>query len=372
MTAIPKRTLVQIGAGALILVGVVAAAFGLNRGANASPAETPIPVRVTSNAPAGAAPTGVGAATPQLPIPPPTSSAPAAPARAVTVIAKAAGDLASANQTTLAFQSSGRIEDIKVKEDDHVKAGDVIATLDTAVALDAQVAQAQAALDSAMANFATVKAGPTVDDVLVAKGNLDHAKGALDQAQAAYNQIGGSANTKIAATLQALNLQQASSAYETALGQFNLTVNHPTDAELKSAQAAVATAQAALQTAKQNAANAQIVAPFDGTVVWLSAQLGESAVPGSPVATVADLSHMQVLVNVDEVSGAGIQTGQPVSITIDALPDQSLNGHISLIGLLATASGNLVSIPVTVDIDPTDAPIYPGLSATVQFQGGNQ
>jgi multidrug resistance efflux pump len=278
----------------------------------------------------------------------------------------------SLNQTSLAFQSSGRVNLISLKEDDSVKAGDVIATLDTAAALDAQVAQAQATLDSATANLVSVKAGPTVDDILVAKGNLDHAKGALDQAQAAYDKIGGAANASIEATQQALNLQQASSAYEMALGQFNQAVQHPTDAELKAAQASVASAQAGLLTAKQNAANARITAPFDGTLVWLNAQLGESIVPGTPIATVADLTHMQVQVNADELSAAAIQSGQAVSITVDALPDKPFSGHVSAIGLLATSSGNLVSIPVTVDLDPSDAAIYPGLSATVEFPGGNQ
>jgi HlyD family secretion protein len=67
-----------------------------------------------------------------------------------------------------------------------------------------------------------------------------------------------------------------------------------------------------------------------------------------------------------------LQVGQSVSITVDALSGKTLTGRISKIGLLATASGNLVSTPVTIDIDPTSALIYPGLSATVEFQGKSQ
>lgn len=353
-----KKTILQVALGTLVVAGALAAALLLTRRADASPIETPAPAKAAAAAPQ------------PLPTDVPTDI-PAAPAPAV-VIAKASGNLVSLNQSSLAFQTSGRIQDIKVKEDDPVKAGDVLATLDTAAVMDAQLAQAQANLDSANANLTLVKAGPTRDSVLVAKGNLDHAKGALNQAQAAYNQIGGTGNASIAASNQALNLQQAISTYESALGTYNLTVEHPTDAELKAAQATLASAQAALQTAKQNAANARIVAPFDGTVVWLNLQPGTSAVPGTAVATLADLSHMQVTVNADEVTGAGIKAGEPVSITVDSLPTQSLSGHVSLVGLLATSSGNLVSIPVTVDVDPTSAPIYPGLSATVQFQGGTE
>lgn len=357
MKAVVKKNAVQIGLGLVILVGALAGTFMLNREANASAVETPIPAKVDSAVPA-----------PTLPAP--ISPAPAAPANAVT-IAKAAGTLASASQATLAFQTTGRIKDIKVKQGDQVKAGDVIVALDTA-ALDAQVTQAQAALNSAMANFEQVKAGPIADNIIIAKSNLDLATAALAQAQAAYDKVGGATNPKISASPQALALQQAYSQYHSAAAQYDLSVTHPTDVELKAAQAAVAQAQATLETAQQNAANARIVAPYNGTIVWIGAKLGESAVAGSPEATIADLTRMQVQVNADEASTAVLQVGQAVSITVDALPGKTLSGQISQIGLLATASGNFVTTLVTVDIHATNAPIYPGLNATVEFQGTNQ
>ncbi len=342
---------------AVVAAGVVAVGFMESRRVDASAAETPVPQ-----------PTSVAVAAPPAPA---TTLASQAPAFAPAFVAKATGNLTSANQATLAFQSAGRIKDVGVQEGDHVKAGDVIATLDTA-ALDAQVTQAQANLDSAAANLAKTKAGPTVDDATVAKGNVDRAKAALDQAQAAYDKIGGATNPQISASSQALALQLAYSNYQTAVSQYNLTINHPTDVELKAALAAVAQAQAALELAKQNAANARITAPFDGTVVWVGSKLGESAVSGSPEVTIADLPKMQVQVNADQISETNLQVGQAVTITLDALPGKTLTGHISKLGLLATSSGSIVSAPVTVDIDPSPAPLFPGLSATVQFQVKNQ
>ncbi len=358
MIAVSKKTLLQVGIGVCVLVAAMAAIFFFYPRASASDVQTPVPV--VSKPVVVERPT---------PVPTPV---PAIPARATTlVIAKTAGNLASANQATLAFQSSGRIGQVQVKEGQRVQAGDVIATLDNA-ALDAQIVQAQANLDSAQANLVKVKAGPTEDDLLIAKLALDRTKAAVDQAQAAYDKIGGASNPKISETSQALALQQAFNAYQTAFAQYDLTVKHPTDAELKSAQAAVSVAQAALETAKQNAANARITAPFDGTVVWIGAKPGESAVSGTAEITIADLPHMQVQVNADQLSSAAIQVGQAVSVTVDALPGKTLTGHVSKIGLLATSSGNLVSTPVTIDIDSTNMPIYPGLSATVEFQGGAQ
>src|SRR5512142_1983261 len=77
------------------------------------------------------------------------SSIPAGTVRAV-------GTFSSANQASLGFQSAGRVKDIKVKEGDTVKAGDLLATLDTTM-LDLQVVQAQASLNTAQAKLDTLK-----------------------------------------------------------------------------------------------------------------------------------------------------------------------------------------------------------------------
>lgn len=281
---------------------------------------------------------------------------------------RATGNLVSGNQATLAFQSAGRVKEIKVKEGDLVKAGALIASLDTS-ALDATVIQAQAALDSANANLTRVKAGPTPEDVAIAKSNLDRAQAAVIQSQTAYDRIGGASNPTSGLTQQALNLQQNTLTYQAALAQYSLAVNHPTPSELKAAESTVAQAQATLESAKLAAANARIVAPFDGTIIFIGIKVSESATSGTAAVTIADLTRMQVLVNLDENSIGSIKLGQAATITVDAASDNALAGRVSKIGMLATASGtsNIVIIPVTIDIDPTTAPIYPGLSATVMF-----
>jgi multidrug resistance efflux pump len=284
---------------------------------------------------------------------------------------KAIGSFMSANQATLAFLMAGRVQEIKVKEGDKVHVGDVIASLDTSM-LDLQVAQAQAALDAANAALDKVKTGPTVQDVTIAKSNLDRAKAALDQAQAAYDRIGGASNPLIEMTPQSLALQQASSAYQAAVAAYSQAVDHPTSTELRTAQAQAAQAQAALDLARQNVTNARIKAPFDGSVVWVGPHVGESVSPGAPAVSIADLSHMQVQAGVDENALATIQLGQSATITADALPGQALTGHVSKIGFLAATTAGIVSVPVTIDVDASQTPIDPGLSATVQIHVENK
>ncbi len=326
----------RLGIAALVIVAALAVAITLNLPANASP-------------------------TPTAP-----SIAPQTQNLAASNNVKTIGSLVSANQASLAFQAAGRVKEIDVKEGDQVKRGALLASLDTSI-LDLQVAQAQAALDAATASYNKTKAGPTADDIALAKSNLDRAKAALDQAQAAYDRAGGDSNPFAGMLPQSLALQQAYSAYQGALASFNLTVNHPTATELAVAQAQVAQAQDALDLAKQNVANAKIVAPFDGTVLWVAPHLGETATPGAPAITLADLAHMQTQVGVDEDTLPLVKVGQTASITLDGLPGTALTGKVSKIGILATNTAGIVSVPVTIDIDPTSALIYPGLSATVEI-----
>jgi multidrug resistance efflux pump len=258
------------------------------------------------------------------------------------------------------------VKEIDVKVGDQVKAGTVLASLDTST-LDLQVAQAQAALDAANASLQKTRTGPTVDDIQLAKANLDLAQGSLSQAQAAYDRIGGDSNPFGSISPQALALQQATSAFRSAQAAFNLAVNHPTMTEAELALAQTAQAQAALNLAKQNIANAKITAPLDSTVLWIGPHIGESISPGVPAVTLADLSHMQVQVGVDENSLPFVALGQTGTITLDALPGKTLTGKVSKVGILATTTGGIVTLPVTLDVDPTDALIYPGLSATVEL-----
>lgn len=351
------------------------------------------------------------------PLPPSRSAALPAAAVAATSV-RAVGTFASANQAALAFQMAGRVKTINVKEGDAVHAGDMLVSLDTTM-LDLQVAQAQAALDTAQARLdqlknpapsdlaaaqgqvASAQAGlaqlktPTRNDLLIAKADLDMAQAALNQAQTAYDRAGGASNPYIAMLPQSLALQQASDVFLKAQAVYNARTN-PSDAQLKqaqalvdqaqaqlnrlanpspndvkTAQAGVAQAQAALDLAKQNVGNARIVAPFDGTVVWLGPHLGESAAPNAPMVTLADLSRMQVQIGVDENTLAQLKPGQTATITADALPGQTFTGHISKIGLLATTTAGIISLPVTIDVDATNTPSAPGLSATVEIKVGN-
>ncbi len=360
-----RRTSLAVGVvAAIAIVFVLSLELGFTRAAVAPAAATPTPLILNSAPTLGAAPASPAA---------PSAQGTAAPTRIAlnAPVLRFNGSLMSASEANLAFQMSGRVQELRVKEGDHVNAGAVLIVLDTRT-LEFQVQQAQATYDAARAAFDKVKQGPSQDDIVVAKSNVDKAKASLDQAQAAYDRIGGATNPFIAMTPQSAALQQASSTYQAAAAQYEQAIAHPTDTELRQAQAQLDQALASLNLAKQNLANAALTSPIQGTVTSIVPKLGESVSPGTPVATVADLTHMQAQVSVSENALATVRLDQPVALTLDALGGKTLTGHVSKIAENATATGGVVSVPVTIDLDPTDAPIYPGLTANIEFQGGGQ
>lgn len=353
---------------ALICFIIFSLAFVVACGANPT---SPAPASATQarGAPAGgtSAPQGKPGSAQTTPIP--VTPTPITSVRVVVSKVKVAGTIVAASQASLTFAASGRLKELPVAEGSRVPAGTLLAALDTAV-LEAQLAQAKAALDLATANWNRIQAGPTNDEIALARSTLERAKAAVDQTQAAYDAIGGQRNARIQMTGQSAALQQATLAYQIAVAQYNQTVNRPTDAEREIGLAQFAQAQAAYDTAKHNVNNARIVAPFDGTLVSITPKVGESIGANSPVMVFADLAQMQVLANIDETTLANIRVGQAALIYVDALSNQTLTGRVKRLGLFATTAGNVVTVPVWIEIAKTSAPIYPGWSATVEIATG--
>jgi HlyD family secretion protein len=332
---------------------------------------------------------------------------------ALRVSVDATGSVAPESRLELNFKSAGRVAEIMVKEGDQVKAGDVLARLETAdleqaiiqaqasLAInEAQLAQteagssaedlasARASLESALANYEKTKAGPSQEDITVDKADMEKARIALEQAQAEYDKIAWRPGA--GATSQASTLQQASVDYERARAQYELTVGHPTDSELKQAAAQVAQAQAtlaalekkptpeelaiardqvtqaqaALTQAQLNLEGATLVAPFAGTVADVSIEVGQMVNSGASVIVLTDLTGYYVDLYIDETDIGQVLVGQPVVITLDAFPNEELKGEVTAIKSIGTVNGGIVTYEVRVDMAPTEVPIKADMTAS--------
>ena len=328
-----------------------------------------------------------------------------------------AGTVQAPSTVNLTFQVAGQVEEIRVKEGDRVKAGQVLAVLDSAD-LELQVANAEASLKisqarleqarqaapgdlaaaeaslaSARANYEAAKAKAGLNDaqLTVARTALDKATIALQDAQAAYERV--SWRPGASALPQAKTLQQATIDYEAAKANYDLQVANINDTAVKSAYAqlmsatanlaklkagststelAIAEAQAqqaeiALQQAKNKLAQTRLVAPFDGTVTRLNLLVGQMVNAGAQVASLADLTALEVVADMSEVDVARIAVGQEVNVTLDALADRTFQGHVTRVALAGTAVQGVVNYPVAIRLDRPDPAIKPGMTANASI-----
>jgi len=330
-------------------------------------------------------------------------------------IVNATGTVLPRQQTTLSFQAPGQVAEVLVEEGQFVAAGTPLARLETAdlqfaisqaeVAVataqaqllslqrepaDYDVAAAEAALSSARANYRRLLDGPSEDEITVARANLDQAEAALRQAQSAYDQVAD--RPDVAMLPQALQLEQATVAYESAQASFDMAVREPTNDEIAAARSAVVQAEATLarlqegpqeedlllaqlqvqqaqvglDQARHQLEGTELRAPHDGNVTLVGIKQGELA-GGQPAFVLTDLSEYHLEVVVDEIDIGRVAVGQPVTVTLDALPGETLSGEVTQIADMAVPEAVVVSYQVTVRLAPTGAPLRAGMTANVDL-----
>ena len=138
-------------------------------------------------------------------------------------------------------------------------------------------------------------------------------------------------------------------------------------------RAAIVAAEARVNEAEQHRMNMFVRAPFNGTVITRDAEVGETITPGGmgqasgrgSVATLADLSHLEVDTDVKEDFISRIVIGQPAEIAVDSVPDRRYQGTLrQIIPMGDRARG---TIKVKVAILDADEKLFPEMSATVHF-----
>ncbi len=283
----------------------------------------------------------------------------------------------------------------------------------------ADVAAARAALAAANANYDKVKAGPAKEDYALAEANLRSAEAALRQAQAAYDAArarnpGGisadpssfalekatndynaakaiydslsrppdqaalsAAYQQVAAATaqldrlqgpaQALEARQAQAQADSAQSQLAALKAGARPEQLAAARAQVEAAQAALEALQAQLPRYSLTAPFDGVLLGLDIQPGETAVPGTPVLVVGDLSRLRVeTTDLSERDVPQVELGQPVTVVVKAL-NQQVAGRVSAIAPLAGTLGGDVVYKATIDLDTMPKGLRAGMSVEVHF-----
>jgi membrane fusion protein (multidrug efflux system) len=235
---------------------------------------------------------------------------------------------------TVAPRISGQVATVPVDDNDVVKTGQVLATLDprdneTALAsAEAAVARDRSLSDEISAN---VSRQPSVIEEQQAAVASARAKLAFAQADARrYGNLAatGAGTTRehqqADATLQQrqASLDSAEASLDAARRLLDVLKAHRSAAE-----AAVKADQAQLEQTRLNLSYTQIRAPIDGMVGERSVQVGNYVAPGTTLMTVVPLDQVYIEANYLEVDLLHVRSGQPVTIHLDAY-DIDLKGRV--------------------------------------------
>ena len=253
-----------------------------------------------------------------------------------------------AYNTTLAAKVAGYIANVVVTDNAHVHAGDVIATLDDG--------DYRLAVDSARDKVATQQAtiariGHQVD---AQRAAVEQAKAQLVSAQAAATrmQLELDRQNKLAAqdfaSRQTLEQAQANRDQSIAAVQGAQAALDSATANVdvlkgqqQEAMGTLDELKTALAKAERDLSFTVIRAPIDGVIGNRAVQTGDYLQPGQRLASLVPLNGVYVDANFKETQLARLRPGQPVSIAVDALPQDAIQGTVES---LSPASGSVFSL----------------------------
>jgi RND family efflux transporter MFP subunit len=244
------------------------------------------------------------------------------PSQSFTLLS-ASGYVVAQRKAAVASKATGRLEWLGVEEGSKVRTGEVIARLENRDVL--------AASDQAVAGVNSAKA-----ELADAQQNYGRMKELREKGYVAQSELDSA------------------------------------DTRQKRAEAAVSGADAALRSAQVAVEYTLIRAPFDAVVLTKNADVGDIVTPlgaaanaKASVVTIADMTSLQVEVDVSESNLARVKAGQPCEIQLDALPDNRFRGVVHMI--VPTADRSKASVMVKVRFAERDPRVLPEMSARVAF-----
>jgi HlyD family secretion protein len=232
---------------------------------------------------------------------------------------------------------TGLIKQVAVKEGDEVRRGEILASLDTDP-YQATLAKAEGQLHLRETELLRLTNGARQQEREVAQAALQEAEAVVKNAAAVRARRRALVTDGYAPRA---DVDRADRDYSVAIQQrdaaaqrFSLVNDPARDEDVTLAQAQVDIARADRDKATADLNQAVIRSPIDGTVLRVHRREGEvvSLFIDPRIATIGDLSRLQVRVDVDETDIAKLQLGMPAYVTADAFGDERFSGRVVRIG----------------------------------------
>jgi membrane fusion protein, multidrug efflux system len=296
-----------------------------------------------------------------------------------------------AEMARLSSRVAGEVLKVTVTDFQRVKAGDLLVQIDPAD-YETQVAQAEAAVEAAQATLDNLGNQIELQYATIAQAQASQVAASAADVEARQEQERQQSLSQTEAGTRQ-KLEQATAAYAKAEAdlrasraviaaqQHQLEVLQGTK---KQRAAEIAGAKAQLAAARLKLGYTKITAPFDGVVSERQVQPGDYVNIGSNLIDVVPLPHVYVIANYKETQLTHVVPGQPVEITVDSFPGQTLRGRVERIAPASgsqfallppdNATGNFTKIvqriPVRIAFDDTQPlldKLRPGMSVVTHI-----
>ena len=283
-----------------------------------------------------------------------------------------------ATEVRLAAKVGGPLLALPFWEGDQVKAGEVIARLDTTDA-GHDLARAKADLDAADARLRLLLAGSRREDIQRGEAALARDQADLAGAKLDLNRLEGLAD-RGTATLKARDdartreemLDRVVAADRADLDKLEAG---PRPQEIEQARAQRDAAAAAVAIIQQRITDATVLAPGDGVITTRASEPGEVLPPGALLYVLTDIAHPWLNVYVDEPSLAFVRLGEPVTVRVDGR-SESFTGKVTYVSQVAEFTPKNVQTPeeraklvfrIKVGLDNPQGIFKPGMPADAYF-----
>jgi HlyD family secretion protein len=247
--------------------------------------------------------------------------------RSIIETVNASGKIYPEIEVKISPDISGEITELNVEEGDSVKKGQVLAR----IFADIYALQRDEAASRVNQSAATVSNSQAALDAL--KANLDQAKQTLDRNQTLYDQK----------VISKAELEQYEVTYRSALANYNAAQQN-----IKSLQAGVQSSQTSLTKANKDLNRTTLTAPMNGVISSLKVKKGERVAGnsfniGTEMMTVADMSVLEVRVDVGENDIVKINIGDSADVGVDAYNNRKFKGTVTQIASSIKSSSSLTS-----------------------------
>ena len=264
-------------------------------------------------------------------------------------VVEADGVLFPIDQAGIMPKISAPVQKFNVNRGDHIRAGQVVATLENRD-LSAAVLESRGQLSQAESNLRATSGGSIPDQTAKAQADvqadqeaLDAAKKLLESRQELLKQ--GAIARKMVDDAQ-VTYVQAKSQLDAAKEHLRSLQSVANEEQVKTAQAQVEAARGHLQSAEAQVAYSEVHSPIAGVIADRPLNAGEMANPGSPLLTVMDISRVVARVNVPQAQAGPIKVGQTATITQTG-SDEKLEGKVTVVSPATDPNTTTIQVWIT-------------------------